>query len=70
MLGLIFIKVYPTAAGDEDPFKSFHRGPLASQGVLTDGWLTQACHFLLQVSQSKNARQPPNLYDYHCPHAI
>lgn len=56
MLGLIFIKVCPIAAGDEDPFKSFHRGPLASQGVLIDGWLTQACHFLLQVSQSKKSQ--------------
>ena len=28
MLGLIFIKVCPTAEGDEDPFKSFHTGPL------------------------------------------
>lgn len=70
-LCLIFIKVWPTVARDEDRFKSFHRGPLASTGCfkLMVVW-SKLVNFYCKFLKVTKAIQPPNHYDCLCPHAI
>lgn len=64
---LIFIKVCP-AAEDEDPFKNFHRGPLAFTGCfkLMVVW-PKFVIFYCKILKVTKARQSPNHYEYHCP---